>query len=357
MCRGTYPLTPPLPFTPGRRRPASSPRWATGVDLEIGQRGHVRHHVLDWDTARSRRSVSSRPTPRSRPDGLTDAEAAGLLDPAPHRVDRARRPGPARRRRWLAVLGAAGGSGIAAVQLGRALGARVIAVVSDDERAAFCREPRGRGHHQPSRRPCRSGTPRRDRRQWRRRDLRPGRWVARRGGGRRWPRHGRLLSVGFASGAWPDPGARAGRRQHLLRRRVRRRLHAAPSSTRSTPAGRPGHWRADSATQSPPRSPSTIFPRPSNAWPTGPSSGSWCWSRESADDRADRTRPRRRRDRHRRGRDLRRVRSRRGQHAQRVGPARRVAGPALQPDRQQGCAARRHRRPAARRSGAARARR
>jgi NADPH2:quinone reductase len=40
----------------------------------------------------------------------------------------------------MAVLGAAGGSGIAAVQLGRALGARVIAIVSDEERAAFCRE-------------------------------------------------------------------------------------------------------------------------------------------------------------------------------------------------------------------------
>ena len=37
------------------------------------------------------------------------------------------------------MLGAAGGSGIAAVQLGHALGARVIAVVSDDEKAAFCR--------------------------------------------------------------------------------------------------------------------------------------------------------------------------------------------------------------------------
>lgn len=39
---------------------------------------------------------------------------------------------------WLAVLGAAGGSGVAAVQLGHALGARVVAVVSDAERAEFC---------------------------------------------------------------------------------------------------------------------------------------------------------------------------------------------------------------------------
>src|ERR1700716_1497171 len=48
-----------------------------------------------------------------------------LLDPSPDRLDRA---------------GAPGGSGLAAVQLGRALGARVIAVVGDDKRAAFCRE-------------------------------------------------------------------------------------------------------------------------------------------------------------------------------------------------------------------------
>jgi NADPH2:quinone reductase len=44
---------------------------------------------------------------------------------------------------WLAVLGAAGGTGAAAVQLGAALGARVIAVVGDDDgddrKARYCR--------------------------------------------------------------------------------------------------------------------------------------------------------------------------------------------------------------------------
>jgi NADPH2:quinone reductase len=74
------------------------------------------------------------------PVGLTDAEGAGFW--IPHLtgwiglVDRGRVAAG----EWLAVLGAAGGSGIAAVQLGRALGARVIAVVGDDKRAAFCRE-------------------------------------------------------------------------------------------------------------------------------------------------------------------------------------------------------------------------
>lgn len=39
----------------------------------------------------------------------------------------------------LLVLGAAGGVGAAAVELGRAMGARVIAAVSSEEKAAFCR--------------------------------------------------------------------------------------------------------------------------------------------------------------------------------------------------------------------------
>ena len=40
----------------------------------------------------------------------------------------------------LLVLGAAGGTGIAAIELGKAFGARVIAAVSTDEKAAFARD-------------------------------------------------------------------------------------------------------------------------------------------------------------------------------------------------------------------------
>lgn len=40
----------------------------------------------------------------------------------------------------LVVLGAAGGTGIAAVQIGKAMGARVIAVASSDEKLAFAKE-------------------------------------------------------------------------------------------------------------------------------------------------------------------------------------------------------------------------
>ena len=104
---------------------------------------------------------------------------------------------------WLVVLGASGGSGIAAVQLGKALGARVIAVVGDDERAEFCR---GLGADATIN--YRSGP------------IGPALTEATDGHGPDliydpvggtiaeesaavMARHGRLLAVGFASGRWP----------------------------------------------------------------------------------------------------------------------------------------------------------
>jgi NADPH2:quinone reductase len=137
------------------------------------------------------------------PDGLTESQAAGFW--IPHLtgwaglVDR----GCLVAGEWLAVLGAAGGSGIAAVQLGRALGARVIAIVSDEERAAFCRElgaelalSHREGRLVPALREATGGhgvdviyDP-------------VGGSLAEDAAGAL-ARGGRLLAVGFASGAWP----------------------------------------------------------------------------------------------------------------------------------------------------------
>src|ERR1700687_5910622 len=38
MCRGTYPLTPPLPFTPGQEATGTVTAVGEGVDLELGDR-------------------------------------------------------------------------------------------------------------------------------------------------------------------------------------------------------------------------------------------------------------------------------------------------------------------------------
>jgi NADPH:quinone reductase len=139
MCRGIYPLTPPLPFTPGQEATGIVSAVGEGVDLAIGTRVMCVTMFYTGHGSFAEECLVDAHSAFAVPDGLTDAEAAGFW--IPHLtgwiglVDRGHiAPGD-----WLAVLGASGGSGIAAVQLGKALGARVIAVVGDDERADFCR--------------------------------------------------------------------------------------------------------------------------------------------------------------------------------------------------------------------------
>jgi NADPH2:quinone reductase len=139
MCRHTYPLTPPLPFIPGQE--VSGVVTAIGEDVEslVGDRVMAVTAFLDGFGSFAEECLAPASSVFPVPEGLADVEAAGFW--IPHLtgwiglVDRGRLAGS----EWLAVLGAGGGSGIAAVQLGSVLGARVIAVVGDEDRAAFCR--------------------------------------------------------------------------------------------------------------------------------------------------------------------------------------------------------------------------
>jgi NADPH2:quinone reductase len=203
MCRGTYPLTPPLPFTSGQEATGTVTAVGEGVDIPIGSR--IMCVTMFWQGCGSfaEECLVAADSAFAVPDGLTDAEAAGFW--IPHMtgwiglVDR----GQISSGDWLAVLGAAGGSGIAAIQLGRALGAQVIAVVSDEERAAFCRElgadatlNRRDGPLAPALRELTGG---------RGVDLiyDPVGGAPAEDAVRALARYGRLLAVGFASGAWP----------------------------------------------------------------------------------------------------------------------------------------------------------
>ncbi len=203
MCRGTYPLTPPLPFTSGQEATGTVTAVGEGVDIPIGTR--IMCVTMFWQGYGSfaEECLVAADSVFAVPDGLTDAEAAGFW--IPHLtgwiglVDR----GQIAAGDWLAVLGAAGGSGIAAIQLGHALGAQVIAVVSDDERAAFCRElgadttlNRREGPLAPALREVTGGHGV---------DLiyDPVGGAAAEDAAGALARYGRLLAVGFASGAWP----------------------------------------------------------------------------------------------------------------------------------------------------------
>ncbi len=140
MCRGTYPLTPPLPFTPGQEVVGVVTAAGAQADVAVGSSvmGVTAFYLGSGSFAEE--CLVPAGSAFAVPDGLTDAQAAGFW--IPHMtawvglVDRGRLA----TEEWIAVLGAAGGSGIAAVQLGRALGGRVIAVVSDEQKAAFCNE-------------------------------------------------------------------------------------------------------------------------------------------------------------------------------------------------------------------------
>jgi NADPH2:quinone reductase len=138
MCRGTYPLTPPLPFTSGQEATGTVTAVGEGVDIPIGTRVMCVTAFWQGHGSFAEECLVAADSTFPVPHGLTDAEAAGFW--IPHMtgwiglVDRGRLAAG----EWLAVLGASGGSGIAAVQLGHALGAQVIAVVSDEERASFC---------------------------------------------------------------------------------------------------------------------------------------------------------------------------------------------------------------------------
>ena len=203
MCRGTYPLTPPLPFTPGQEATGVVTAVGPGVDIAIGARVMCVTVFYEGHGSFADECLAVADSTFPVPDGLSDAEAAGFWIPQLTGwiglVDRGR----IAHGDWLAVLGASGGSGIAAVQLGKALGANVIAVVGDDERAEFCRSLGAdiTINH-------RSGpiaTAVRDATSGHGADLvydPVGGSLAEESVGAM-ARYGRLLAVGFASGSWP----------------------------------------------------------------------------------------------------------------------------------------------------------
>ena len=139
MCRGTYPLTPPVPFTPGQELVGTVTAVGPGVDIAIGTRVLGVSDFVSGNGSFAAEALAHAATVFPAPPGLDDSAAAGFWIPNMTAwiglVDR----GGLKAGQRLAVLGAAGGSGIAAVQLGKALHAKVLAAVSDEKRAEFCR--------------------------------------------------------------------------------------------------------------------------------------------------------------------------------------------------------------------------
>ena len=134
MSRGRYQTQPPLPFIPGVEV-AGTVVSAAGGEFAPGER--VMAMTLVGGFAER---VAAPPSLTVRvPDGLSFEQAGGFLMNYQTAHFALARRGRLRAGETLVVHGAAGGLGSALVQVGRGLGARVVAVVSSDAKAEVAR--------------------------------------------------------------------------------------------------------------------------------------------------------------------------------------------------------------------------
>ncbi|AQG80407.1 NADPH:quinone oxidoreductase family protein [Spirosoma montaniterrae] len=137
MIEGRYQFKPPFPFSPGGEVSGVVTQVGEGVShLAVGQRVFS----LTGHGGFAEEVVTSAATTLPMPDGMDYVTAASTMytyGTSYHALkDRANlQPGET-----LLVLGAAGGVGLAAVQLGTLMGSRVIAAASTDEKLAICRQ-------------------------------------------------------------------------------------------------------------------------------------------------------------------------------------------------------------------------
>jgi NADPH2:quinone reductase len=140
MCRGSYAFRPELPFTPGQEVAGVVEAAGAGCTTPVGARVMaVTAFFTGWggfaDSALAL-DMSTHPAPAD----MDAAAAASFVIPYHTAFIGLRTRGRIAAGETLLVLGAAGGSGSAAVVLGKVFGARVIAVAGGDDKAAACRE-------------------------------------------------------------------------------------------------------------------------------------------------------------------------------------------------------------------------
>jgi len=141
MCRNNYPLVPAPPFTPSQE--AAGEVVAVGENVDAALIGTRVLGPTLFQAGRgglAEESLLIAPMALPVPDDMSSEEAAGFFIPFQTAwvglVQRARLT----ETDTLLVLGASGSSGSAAVQLAKALGARVIAVAGGPQNVAFCEE-------------------------------------------------------------------------------------------------------------------------------------------------------------------------------------------------------------------------
>ncbi len=139
MCRGTYPFKPELPFTPGQEVSGIVTAAGANTKTPVGTRVMALTSFYRGFGGFAEEALAPDSSTFSVPEEMETAEAACFVIPYHTASLALETRGQLRPGETLLVIGGAGGVGTAAIQLGRAIGARVIAVDGGKEKVEVCK--------------------------------------------------------------------------------------------------------------------------------------------------------------------------------------------------------------------------
>ena len=131
LVQGLYQMKPPVPFVPGME--VAGTVVAVGPEVRSVKLGD-RVAALSTLGSYSERVGAAEPTVMKLPAGMNGADACALLVGYGTSHYALKQRAALMAGETLCVLGASGATGVAAVQIGKAMGARVIGVASTEER-------------------------------------------------------------------------------------------------------------------------------------------------------------------------------------------------------------------------------
>lgn len=141
MCRGSYAFKPELPFTPGQEFVGEVIECGKGVsEFKPGDRIVGVSSFYTGDGAFAEQSIAMESTVYPISDSIPNDQAAAFVITYHTAYTGLVVRGNLAAGETLLVSGGAGGVGSAAIQLGKALGARVIATATGASKAKICRE-------------------------------------------------------------------------------------------------------------------------------------------------------------------------------------------------------------------------
>lgn len=138
QCQGKYQERPPLPFTPGAEISGTVEELGEGTEGSLGQRVLAtpllpNGGLAEWAVVKENGIFPI-------PDSLSYSEAAALFITYQTAFFALHRTARLKQGEVLLVHAGSGGVGSAAIQLGKAAGATVIATAGSDEKLKICKE-------------------------------------------------------------------------------------------------------------------------------------------------------------------------------------------------------------------------